>query len=131
MISRIEITTKQTDSRGESLKNRLLEEGMEVNDMWVTDVYTIEKEFSENELQKIGQSLANPVLQKHKINEPLAPDYFNYALEIGFLPGVTDNIATTAKELIEDLLKTKFSGGEDVYSSQVYTFKGSLEKSRH
>ncbi|MBU4017398.1 phosphoribosylformylglycinamidine synthase, partial [Patescibacteria group bacterium] len=47
-------------------------------------------------------------------------------IEIGFLPGVTDNIATTARESIEDLLKTKFIKEENVYSSKLFFLKGNI-----
>ncbi|MFH1012122.1 MAG: AIR synthase-related protein [Candidatus Peregrinibacteria bacterium] len=128
MIHRIEITATGKDSRAETLKTRLREEGFKVTEVGVTDAYTVEKDFSGKELEKIGAALANPVLHGFKVNESMAPERFDWALEIGFLPGVTDNVAHTAKELISDLLKTEFAENEGVYTSQVYFFKGKLER---
>ncbi len=51
---------------------------------------------------------------------------FSFAIEIGFLPGVTDNIAATTREGIEDLLKIKFQEDEGVYSSQLFFLKGKI-----
>ena len=51
---------------------------------------------------------------------------FDYAIEIGFLPGVTDNNGTTARETIEDFTGIKFADGEAVYSSQLYFVCGNL-----
>ncbi len=53
---------------------------------------------------------------------------FDWAIEIGFLPGVTDNVAKTTKQMIEDHLKIKFSEKEDVYSSQVTLVDGDLSE---
>ena len=53
---------------------------------------------------------------------------FDWIIEIGFLPGVTDNAGKTAREAIGDSLRKKFSDNEDVYSSQVFLITGSLKK---
>ncbi|MDO8658385.1 MAG: phosphoribosylformylglycinamidine synthase subunit PurL [Candidatus Levybacteria bacterium] len=53
---------------------------------------------------------------------------FDFAIETGYLPGVTDNIANTTKEIIEDLLKIKFSTEDGVYSTKLIFTKGALLK---
>src|SRR3989344_3225811 len=127
MIHRIEIAAKGKDSRAETLKKRLREEGIRADGIWVTDIYTIEKILRHDQLEKIGEALANPIVQTFQIRPPLAPKHFDWALEIGFLPGVTDNVAHTVKEIIADLLKTKFKPEEGVYTSAVYFFEGKLK----
>jgi len=59
------------------------------------------------------------------VDRPLASD-FDYAIEIGFLPGVTDNVGHTAREAICDLLECAFAPGEDVYFSQTAFLAGRL-----
>lgn len=86
------------------------------------DVYTINKKLSPTQQKKIAAALADPVIQKGVINKPLAPKKFSWAVEIGYLPGVTDNIGHTAGELIADLLKIQFKQDEGVYSSKVLFF---------
>ncbi|MBI4975470.1 phosphoribosylformylglycinamidine synthase I [Candidatus Peregrinibacteria bacterium] len=49
-------------------------------------------------------------------------------MEIGFLPGVTDNTATTAKETIEDFFKMEFENEESVHSSMLILIKGKLKE---
>lgn len=56
------------------------------------------------------------------------PKGFKFAIEISFLPGVTDNVGATAKEEIEDALRVKFEDNESIYYSQLLFFKGGLNK---
>ena len=42
---------------------------------------------------------------------------FDYAIEVGFLPGVTDNVGATARQTIEDFFSLKFAEGQSVASS--------------
>ncbi len=99
MINRIEIVSKVSDNK--------------------VNVYTINKAFNKKELEKIAAALTNPVSQNAYINKPYISLKFSYVIEIGYLPGVTDNVANTTKEIIEDLLETKFTGQENVYTSQI------------
>ena len=74
--------------------------------------------------------MTNPVAQKVSINVPVSPSQFSWAIEIGFLPGVTDNVANTATESIEDLLKVTFKDGEHVYTSQITFIEGDVTKEK-
>ncbi|MGB9613731.1 MAG: AIR synthase related protein, partial [Candidatus Margulisiibacteriota bacterium] len=118
MINRIETCFKIQDARAEIRKKRLWMLGYrQIKKVFLNDVYTINKNLTFIQLKKIAQSLCNPLTQTFSINQPLCPPQFTWAVEIGFLPGVTDNVATTTKEIIEDLLKLKFNHNEGVYSS--------------
>ncbi len=124
MISRIEILTTVFDSRAEKRKKQF---GFE--DVYIIDVYSIDKKLGQGDLEKIGSSVSNPVTQKYYFKS----DYeiiFDWAIEIGFLPGVTDNVAHTVKQIAEDLLKIKFKGRENVYSSQLTLIKGKLDEKK-
>jgi phosphoribosylformylglycinamidine synthase len=109
------------DARARAKKKAFLNLGLAagVKDVAITDCYTIDKTFSPQQMAKALQLLANPLLEQAG-EKPLAPKTFDWAIEIGFLPGVTDNVGNTAKETLEDGLKLKFKPGEGVYSSQVY-----------
>lgn len=147
MVHRIEVFSKVFDSRAQAAKDRLLKLGLAKGelDLLISDIYTIDKDFSPDALKNIASMLANPVTQSFIISThptpPLSgrelsrvssPDkgrsggVFTFAIEIGFLPGVTDNLANTSRESIEDLLKTKFSEGEGVYSSKLFFLKGNI-----
>jgi len=128
MINRIEILTTVFDSRTE-----LRKKNKKIKNITLIDVYTIDKKLSPVDINKIGSSVSNPVTQQFyvrndKENKLFNKNKFDWAIEIGFLPGVTDNISHTVKQIIEDLLNTKFTGSEDVYSSQITLISGSLNK---
>jgi len=64
-----------------------------------TLVYKIDKKLSGKDCQKIGRMLVNPVTQEFEVDKFTGSKKSKWFAEIGFLPGVTDNAATTAQEL--------------------------------
>jgi len=128
MIHRIEITSKVFDTRARVKKDKLQKLGFKsrIKDVRLADVYTIDKRLNKKQLQKIALALINPVTQEAIVDKAQNGKKFNWAIEVGYLPGVTDNIGNTAKELIEDLLKVKFTRDEGVYSSQLILITGKL-----
>lgn len=132
MVSRIEIYTKVSDTRAQVKKKYLENVGFsgKISRLDYVDVYTIDKKLSKKQLVEIASRLTNPITQYAAISHSgkgsasSQNDAFSFAIEIGFLPGVTDNVAHTTKELIEDLLKVKFQEGEGVYSSVLYLISG-------
>ena len=109
MINRIEVSSKISNTQEIS-------------------VYTIKKNLNQNQLKKIASSLTNPVYQDFKINQPTLVKKFSWGIETGFLPGVTDNVANTVKEIIKDQLKIKFTRDEGVFSSQLLLIDGKLSE---
>ncbi len=130
MVNRIEIKSKIPDTRAEVLKRQLEEASFKgkVENLSLVDVYTIDKNLSLHGLEKIALMLTNSLTQEANLNSSSPPLNFSWAIEIGFLPGVTDNVANTVKEGIEDLLKIKFLPKEGVYSSQLIFLEGRLSK---
>ncbi|MCC7305177.1 MAG: phosphoribosylformylglycinamidine synthase, partial [Alphaproteobacteria bacterium] len=118
MATRIEILAHPEDGRALQIEKSLAARGRKAS-VRVVDVYTSESPQASD--PRFINSLANPVTQK--VNK--IPDDFDWALEIGFLPGVTDNIGHTA----EELLKLLDPGNDNhVYSSRLYLIKGKLTK---
>ena len=136
MITRIEVKSTVFDTRASIRLKKLQNLGFssKITKLTLTDVYTIDKKIPQRQLKLIALSLSNPVTQKSiaKIygdgklipKSPVKP--FSFAIEIGFLPGVTDNVANTAKEIIEDLLKIKFVDSEGLYTSQITFVSGEI-----
>ena len=89
--------------------------------------YVIESNLSQEQLQVAAKRLTNPVIEQYHIDRIFPPD-FTYAIEIGYLPGVTDNAGRTAKETIEDATGYRFQAGEAVYSAQIIFLRGSFER---
>lgn len=124
MPHRIEVSSRVPDTRALVRKKHF----PRMKDVFLVDVYTIDKNFSVRDLEKIGDALANPVTQYFSVDKPCRVPMFDWAVEIGFAPGVTDNVGHTAKEIIQDLLKVKFQGQEAVYTSQVSFIKGKFTR---
>jgi len=127
MPHRIEVGFKLgiKDSLGESVKKRIIEDlNIPVDDVKTIDVYTIDANLSEEQLKILGENLfADPVTQVFDFDNPLAKD-FDWLIEVGFRPGVTDNVGKTSKEAIEDILNIK----ANVYCSRQYLIKGNLKR---
>ncbi|MCL5797755.1 MAG: AIR synthase-related protein [Patescibacteria group bacterium] len=133
MAKRIEIFEAIPDARAKVRLNKLRQgfDGYSIKNIQIVDVYTVDKNLTQNQFQKAGEALANPlsqyaVLSHKKFNKAKILGKFDWVIEVGFLPGVTDNIARTAKEIIEDLLKISFSSGENIYTSQSTYILGKL-----
>jgi phosphoribosylformylglycinamidine synthase subunit PurSL len=102
--------------------------GFPIDELHLIDVYTIAmstREFSGEELAGIGTQLINPVVQNFLVDAPMRIP-FDYAIEVGFLPGVTDNVGTTARQTIEDFFSITFAEGDAVYTSQLFLVRGTL-----
>src|SRR5258708_29106179 len=112
MAIRIEITTKTSDTRAIARQKKFQELIKKSLTCQIIDIYTVDKKISQQELETIAQRLANPLTQTYAIKtektKTQTPFPFDYAIEVGFLPGVTDNVATTPKEIFQDLLKVAF-----------------------
>ena len=132
MSQRIEVFTLSEDGRAKTYEQNFAKTVKGIKSIRVVDVYTIEQPInSPDKLQDCLTSFTNPVTQRSFIiEEGRAPanDYwetvgdFDWALEIGYLPGVTDNIGHTASEL------TKLTLGDDrdIYSSRLLLIDGEI-----
>src|SRR3989344_1889282 len=69
-------------------------------------MYTIDARLSAKEIKRCKALLCNPLIEE-AISYKLTPKSWT---EIGFLPGVTDNVGTTATEML----------GHKTYSSTIY-----------
>lgn len=95
-----------------------------VSDVSILDSYIINSEITQDELIKSANALTNPILEKFSINQLPKEKKFSYVIEIGFLPGVTDNIAHTVKETIVDLFHLREETKLEVYTSKVFLIFG-------
>ncbi|MFW6055158.1 MAG: AIR synthase-related protein [Thermodesulfobacteriota bacterium] len=68
--------------------------------------------------------LHDPVLQEASLS-PLARD-FDWILEVGFKPGVTDNEGRVARETLKNGLRLDAESGYAVYTSTQYCISGNL-----
>ncbi len=114
MAYRTEVLTNTEDGRAQTLESKLAAQNIKAT-VHVIDVYTSEnKAITETDFIT---SVCNPVTQ---VANDTLPD-FDWALEIGFLPGVTDNVGHTAQELIKI---SGASGDTSCFSAKLYLLKG-------
>jgi phosphoribosylformylglycinamidine synthase II len=87
------------------------------------DVYKIDLSLSKRELRHIKRAFTDPVTSRSALAR-LSPPAFDWLVEVGFKPGVTDNVGTTARALAQDLLERQLGHAESVYTSIQYFFRG-------
>jgi len=126
---RVEVFSKVPDGRAITLLKKIHAMGFpNVKNLELTDVYTVSTGLKEADLQKCGELLSNPVTQGFSVGKPFVPESgFDFVVEIGFLPGVTDNVGHTARETISDFFGEKASG-TDVFSTQAIFLSGEVSK---
>ena len=118
------------DSRGKSLTasaNALFSKPL-VKDLLVVDAYLIDAAVMKKDIKRIVGALHNPLVEKCRIGGALTPRRFSYAIEIGFLPGVTDNVGRTVVEIAEDLIGRKLKTTEAAYTSRILFMDGSISE---
>ena len=82
--------------------------------------YLISHKFGSGKILKIAKALTNPILEEFSINKFPKTKSFKYVIEIGFRPGVTDNIGHTTEETICDLFHLKEKNNLAVYTSRIF-----------
>ena len=131
MIYRVEIGLKPNirDARGEKFKRRIISDlNIRVDTVNTVDVYSVDGDLTIEEIAKVATGpFLDPVIQEFSVGRPLARD-FDWAVEVGYKPGVTDNVGRTAREAVEILLRRKFKPEEGVYTSVLYLIKGQLTR---
>lgn len=130
MADRIEVGFKNgiRDVLGEKIRRRIRDNfSLPVESVRTIEVYTLDGGFTQDELKYAAAGpLSDPVIQNFSINQPLASN-FDWLIEVGFRPGVTDNVGKTAREAISLLIgDNSRSRRIDVYTSRQYLIKGRL-----
>ncbi|GFO97050.1 phosphoribosyl formylglycinamidinesynthase, PurS and PurL domains, partial [groundwater metagenome] len=127
MAMRIEVGFKKgmRDAMGESIKKRIAEDlSINIDSVRTIEVYSFDAALSPGQVKLLGEKVfADPVIQVFS-DMPLASD-FSWLIEVGYRPGVTDNVGATAKKASEDVLKTSIHG---VYFSRQYLISGNITR---
>ncbi|HEX2277180.1 MAG TPA: phosphoribosylformylglycinamidine synthase subunit PurS [Candidatus Tectomicrobia bacterium] len=131
MPVRLEVTFKPDyrDPLGESVRRGIIEDlGLNVEKVRTVEVYTIDAELTPQEVERVRYELfTDPVIQESSATGRLARD-FSWVVEVGFRPGVTDNVGKTAREGIEEVLGRRLAPAEAVYTSRQYLLTGRLTR---
>ena len=131
MAYRVEIGLKPgiRDARGEKIKRRVIDDlNISVGSVRTIDVYTVDADLTGEEIERIATGpLLDPIIQEYSIGRPLARG-FDWAIEVGYKPGVTDNVGRTARESVEILLDRRLGPTDGVYTSVLYLIEGTLTR---
>jgi len=117
------------DARGERVREELKRHlDIDLKQVRTIDVYTVDAELDAAELEAAAAGpFSDPVIQDYAVGRPLAND-FDILIEVGYRPGVTDNVGRTAREAIEYQTGRSFAAGEAVYTSVQYLLTGEIDK---
>lgn len=126
MTTRIEIGLKRgvRDPRGEGVVARAKDFlHLPVRGCATRDVYKVDAQLSARESREVRDAFADQVIAKPKIGRLDAPS-FDWLIEVGFKPGVTDNVGRTARAVVNDVLGRDLAAGEDVYTGVQFFLRG-------
>lgn len=125
MPKRIEVKFRDNikDPRASGLADILrIEFNVKAAKVAIVDVYNLDAELTEEEMKKLaGEVFSDCIMQEYGYSKPFFPNAWR--IEVGFKPGVTDNVGKTAREAVFDGLGRDI----DVYSSIVYVIEAELE----
>lgn len=118
------------DPAGDALRAQLDEDlGVRVERAGVRQAYTICVDLSPSELARVkDELLTDPIIQESSGGAANGREY-DYLIEVGFRPGVTDNVGKSAGEGIADVIGKPLGEGEAVYTSKQFLLKGDLTES--
>ena len=109
---RIEVGLKDgvRDARGERVRREIREHlGIDLASVRTIDVYTLDAALSEAEVLAAAHGpFSDPIIQEVAVDRPLAVD-FDILIEVGYRPGVTDNVGRTGREAIQYLTGCLFA----------------------
>ncbi len=97
--------------------------GIPVKSCRTRDVYKVDVSLSPAAVREVLRNFADPVTSRAALGR-LEPPPFDWMVEVGFKPGVTDNVGNTARTVVQDLLGRPLAVSESVYTSIQYFFSG-------
>ena len=137
MATRLEIALQE--HLRDSLGNKILKRSREdlgihhLTACRTMKVYLIDIGLDGKDLTELVESaFSDPVTTIYTIDKPLSLELdfkWQWLVEVGFKPGVTDNEGRVAKEAIQSFIERPLKKGEGVYTARLYLFEGELTRS--
>ena len=131
MIYRMEIGLKDgvPDARGRGVMHRAAGAlKLDMAECRTRDVYKVDANIDEATASKVQKTFADPVVAESAMGRLPAPASFDWMLEIGFKPGVTDNVGRTARGALKDVVGRELEWEEQVYTCIQYFLSGDLAR---
>jgi phosphoribosylformylglycinamidine synthase len=115
------------DVRGEALKQTLQEDlHLSVAEVHTAAVYTLHAPWAPDDLEEARRSLFTDAVVQESYWARRPPWECQWIVQIGLLPGITDNVGRTAVEALEDVYDRPWHGA--VYTSHLYLLHGALQR---
>ena len=127
MYHRIEVTPRagHTDPRGESAARQVRDFlGLPVTDIKTREVFSLFIDCDAEQARVIANAFANPVIQRASVGVSSPDVAFDWLVVVGYRPGVTDNVARSARSAIADIVSRPLADDEAVYTSVEYFVAG-------
>jgi phosphoribosylformylglycinamidine (FGAM) synthase PurS component len=132
MAYRIEIGLKRgvPDARGCGVAARATSAlHLRVKSIQTRTIYQLDARLSRAELEAVREAFTDPVIEIAAIGR-LRPPPFDWLIEVGFKPGVTDNVGRTARVALQDVLARPLAEDEAVYTAIQYFVRGAAGRRR-
>ena len=118
------------DALGERIRAKIisdLEIGT-INSVRTASVYVLNGSLFLSDLTALAEGpLSDPIVQDFSINKTFC-DSFDWMVEVGFRPGVTDNAGRTAREAVVIALGKSFPESFSVHTGTQYFFFGNISR---
>lgn len=131
MPHRIEVALRMDlpDPAGRKIRKRIASDlGLHVEDVRAAQSFIIDADLDAAQLALVAEEVfRDPVIQEVSVDEPINRP-FDWLIEVGFRPGVTDNVGRTAREAIERTLGTRLGSEQVVYTRSLSFIRGALSR---
>jgi phosphoribosylformylglycinamidine synthase II len=128
---RIEVGYRDSvrDPRGERVVREAMDlAGIKLQSVRTVTVYTVDIALTDEELENIASGpFTDPIIQEYAVARPVGGT-FDLLIEVGYRPGVTDNVGRSAGEAVSQLLGRALDPLEGVYTSIQYQVAGDLSQ---
>jgi phosphoribosylformylglycinamidine synthase len=134
MVERIYVGIKphHRDVVGERIRKRIVSDlGIgTIRSIRAVSVYTLNGAFTSTDLNRLAEGpFCDPIVQDFTINSTFIKA-FDWMIEVGYRPGVTDNAGRTAREAVGVTLKRELTDDISVHTGSQYFIQGNLS-ARH
>lgn len=128
-VNRLVVTPRASmrDVRGEALREALRQDlHLTVEQVRTAAVYTIHAPWTPAQLEEARRVLFTDAVVEESLWNQRPPGECQWIVQVGFLPGVTDNVGHTATQAVEEVYGAPLQG--EVYTSTLYMFSGPLQR---
>lgn len=130
MAYRLEIGLNRgvPDARGRAAASRAASAlRLQIKSIQTRTIYMLDARMTRAKLKTVRDAFADPVIETAALGR-LRPPAFDWLIEVGFKPGVTDNVGRTARGALQDVLNRPLAEDENVYTAIQYFVRNSSKQ---